>query len=237
MLRSMMESNPLFQSNPMLRQSMEAMLQNPEMLRQSMELMRNMGNGQFPDFNQMMQNPEVQRMMNDPNLMQQAMNAFGGGAGANPFANLFGQPGAAPSTASTTSSAPSTGSTLSSGLSQSDRETFYQVTGLSETPELNNQLNQPKAARAVRQVLEGLRNLRRENIQVFPTVEALASAPTTSAPAPQPVATVPPEERFASQLQQMNEMGLLDNDKNIRALLASNGNVNVAIEKIFNGFN
>ncbi|KAJ1961221.1 Ubiquitin domain-containing protein DSK2b [Dimargaris xerosporica] len=40
----------------------------------------------------------------------------------------------------------------------------------------------------------------------------------------------PPEHRYQIQLQQLNEMGFYDASKNIRALLATNGNVNAAIE-------
>lgn len=43
----------------------------------------------------------------------------------------------------------------------------------------------------------------------------------------------PPEVRFQVQLQQLNEMGFWDAAKNIRALLASGGNVNGAIEMLF----
>ncbi|KAG2323252.1 hypothetical protein Bca52824_016465 [Brassica carinata] len=43
---------------------------------------------------------------------------------------------------------------------------------------------------------------------------------------------VPPEERFATQLQQLQEMGFYDRAENIRALLATNGNVNAAVERL-----
>lgn len=43
----------------------------------------------------------------------------------------------------------------------------------------------------------------------------------------------PPEERFQVQLQQLNEMGMWDAAKNIRALQATNGDVNAAIEMLF----
>lgn len=55
----------------------------------------------------------------------------------------------------------------------------------------------------------------------------------TSAPAD----NRPPEERFQVQLQQLNEMGLWDAAKNIRALQATNGDVNAAIEILFSGGN
>lgn len=42
-----------------------------------------------------------------------------------------------------------------------------------------------------------------------------------------------PEIRFASQLQQLQEMGFYDPDANIRALLACGGNVNLAVERLF----
>jgi ubiquilin len=47
----------------------------------------------------------------------------------------------------------------------------------------------------------------------------------------------PPEIRFQSQLQQLNEMGFYDPDSNIRALLACGGNVNLAIERLLSGNN
>lgn len=42
----------------------------------------------------------------------------------------------------------------------------------------------------------------------------------------------PPEVRYQDQLRQLNEMGFYDADANIRALLATGGNVNVAIEHL-----
>ncbi|PIA14625.1 hypothetical protein COEREDRAFT_82649 [Coemansia reversa NRRL 1564] len=40
----------------------------------------------------------------------------------------------------------------------------------------------------------------------------------------------PPEERYRTELQQLREMGFLDESQNIRALSATGGNVNAAIE-------
>lgn len=57
-----------------------------------------------------------------------------------------------------------------------------------------------------------------------------------SAPSPAPPAdTRPPEERFASQLAQMTEMGFTDTAQNIRALQATGGNVQFAIDRILDG--
>ena len=52
---------------------------------------------------------------------------------------------------------------------------------------------------------------------------------------PSQASNEPPEVRFQSQLSQLNDMGFFDADENIRALLATGGNVNAAIERLLNG--
>ncbi|XP_024005424.1 ubiquitin domain-containing protein DSK2b isoform X2 [Eutrema salsugineum] len=47
---------------------------------------------------------------------------------------------------------------------------------------------------------------------------------------------VPPEELYATQLQQLEEMGFFDRAENIRALRATNGNVNAAVERLLGSF-
>lgn len=54
-------------------------------------------------------------------------------------------------------------------------------------------------------------------------------------PAAAAVSSEPPEVRFQNQLAQLNDMGFFDADENIRALLATGGNVNSAIERLLNG--
>lgn len=45
---------------------------------------------------------------------------------------------------------------------------------------------------------------------------------------------VPPEELYATQLQQLQEMGFFDTAENIRALHATSGNVHAAVERLLN---
>lgn len=45
----------------------------------------------------------------------------------------------------------------------------------------------------------------------------------------------PPEIRFQSQLSQLNDMGFFDADENVKALLATGGNLNAAVERLLNG--
>jgi ubiquilin len=50
-----------------------------------------------------------------------------------------------------------------------------------------------------------------------------------------PPDTRPPEERFESQLRQLNEMGFYDPQENIRVLSLTNGRVEAALELLFSG--
>jgi ubiquilin len=43
---------------------------------------------------------------------------------------------------------------------------------------------------------------------------------------------LPPAERYASQLQQMSDMGFTNQELNIQMLDASGGNVQIAIERL-----
>lgn len=43
---------------------------------------------------------------------------------------------------------------------------------------------------------------------------------------------MPPEERYAAQLSQLQEMGFFDVQENIRALTATSGNVHAAVERL-----
>merc|ERR1719323_2130827 len=45
----------------------------------------------------------------------------------------------------------------------------------------------------------------------------------------------PPEERFASQLEQLASMGFVDRQANIQALIATMGDVNAAVERLLSG--
>ncbi|KAJ8082806.1 hypothetical protein PM082_008662 [Marasmius tenuissimus] len=52
---------------------------------------------------------------------------------------------------------------------------------------------------------------------------------------PPPADSRPPEERFQTQLQQLQDMGFTNASQNVRALLATGGNVHAAIEYILGG--
>jgi ubiquilin len=56
-----------------------------------------------------------------------------------------------------------------------------------------------------------------------------------SPPVPAPSDTRPPEERFQVQLQQLQDMGFVNASQNVRALLATGGNVQGAVDYILSG--
>jgi len=53
--------------------------------------------------------------------------------------------------------------------------------------------------------------------------------------APSPAANTPPEERYADQLRQLNDMGFFDFDRNVEALRRSGGNVQGAVNQLLGG--
>lgn len=54
-------------------------------------------------------------------------------------------------------------------------------------------------------------------------------------PAPAPADDRPPEERYADQLRQLNDMGFFDFDRNVTALRRSGGSVQGAVEYLLSG--
>ncbi len=65
--------------------------------------------------------------------------------------------------------------------------------------------------------------------QLFGGMGGGFAAPAAAAPVQDPAV------RFASQLQQLQDMGFGDQAANLRALQASHGNVNAAVERLLNG--
>lgn len=50
-----------------------------------------------------------------------------------------------------------------------------------------------------------------------------------------PVDNSPPEERYAAQLQQLNDMGFYEFERNVQALRRSGGSVQGAVEYLLSG--
>ncbi|KAK3310256.1 uncharacterized protein B0T15DRAFT_517922 [Chaetomium strumarium] len=173
-----------------------------------------------------------------------AGNPFAPGA-ANPFASLLGitPPGGPSSGATTASQAPatSTQTTASSdnreGSAGSSTDTqgqagqplnpFSALLGLgagqpgAQSSNTNNPFGWPPNIPP-----EALRQL---SLLYGPGGGFPGVAPAAAA-APAPPDNRPPEERYAEQLRQLNDMGFFDFDKNVTALRRSGGSVQGAVE-------
>ncbi|CAG8588036.1 6935_t:CDS:2 [Funneliformis caledonium] len=180
-------------NNPTTMQYMSQMLQDPRFVDNVIAM-----NPQFasmaPQLRQMMQDPEFQALMSNPEALRNmaALSSYMGGA-PGPFtggSGLSGFGGLAPNTS---------------------------------TPAINpfSFLNPAFAA--------GNPNSTQPSMPAGFDQSFLWGLNPPSTP------QQPPEERFQTQLQQLNEMGFWDAQKNIRALLASGGNVNAAIEMLLSG--
>lgn len=62
------------------------------------------------------------------------------------------------------------------------------------------------------------------------------AAPAVPAPtAAVPAVVVPPAQRYAAELTQLQNMGFVDDERSLRVLASCNGNVNVAVERLLGG--
>ncbi|KAK7404135.1 hypothetical protein QQX98_010093 [Neonectria punicea] len=254
--------NMLIESNPMLRNMpnardiitspfMRQMMSNPQMMSQAMRMQRNMrgGEGGFPapgatdtssDGNatggnndqaagNATQNPFLNPFMmsgmlggqqsaqqdgdGQPNFAQMLQQLQGLGAmGANPFG---APPGTTPATgtqgaAQTSGSTPGQEGTSSPPPANPFAALFAPPVGTQQNPNPANPLNlNPETLQHMMQMMTG-------------------GAGSPAAPAD----TRPPEERYAEQLRQLNDMGFFDFDRNVAALRRSGGSVQGAIEHL-----
>ncbi|KAI6106705.1 hypothetical protein EV401DRAFT_2121246 [Pisolithus croceorrhizus] len=220
MMQSMM-------SSPEFLQQMTSVMSNPAVLDQviaSNPQLAAMGPQvreifQSERFRQMLANPEMLRSMLQMSAALHGtggatlpFGAFGGsGNGAQPS---FPAPGT-PSTRTTPSSTPSTGQQQQ----QRQQPPFNLFGGTPQSPSANIGTNPFFNPALMQQILAG--GMGGSSLG--------AGIPST------PADTRPPEERFQAQLQQLQEMGFTNASQNVRALLATGGNVQAAIEYIFSG--
>jgi ubiquilin len=168
----------------------------------------------------------------------------GGGAGVNPFAALMNPPQPPSSGAPQGTSSPPSNTAGSQNppnpfamlfnppMTGQGANPSNNPTSLPPNPFQNNPfLQDPASMAALMQAMGGdggaaggdghanaMQNL----------MNILGGAP------PPPTDSRPPEERYATQLRQLNEMGFYEFERNIQALTRSGGDVNGALEWLFN---
>ncbi|KAJ9151798.1 Deubiquitination-protection protein dph1 [Pleurostoma richardsiae] len=190
-----------------------------------------------------------------PGLFPGMFGAPGGGAGgsanaaANPFASLF-NPFAVPGQANAGSPAPATSPTPAAGADGSATERQAGDaggnTGSTSPPPAgaNTMASNPFAALfgappgqgAAGANPLGLPPLTPEMMQQAMQMWGMGGLGGLGGAAPQsPPDNRPPEERYAEQLRQLNEMGFYDFERNVAALRRSGGSVQGAIEHLLSG--
>jgi ubiquilin len=219
-------------NTPMFHQMMNHFMENPQALGDMMRMNPMMAN-----------NPYMQQVLNNPEEMREHMRSMGEmfSGGGDGF-------GAAPGSAPTANPAPFGG--VAPPPQQINQHLLTRLLGIPVQPEHNRSIaNNAEIKRGLTQILQGILMCRSAGLPLFSDVGnigpittqslgmlnpgGVGSAAAPAAPAAEEV-VLTPEQRFGPQLTQMNDMGFLDNQRNVQALIASNGNVSVAIEWLLN---
>lgn len=245
--QQMIEQSPMLRDNPMARQllrdpNFRRLMFDPNMMRMQLQMQRSLGGGgpggNFPA-------PGVTDTTPQTGGEQQGQNATATGTAANPFGNLLG--GMPPGDAQGNPFA-----ALFGGMPP-------QTTGTTGTssppvPADGTQTNTQNPANALAQLMEAMNALNQFAPQTptggagtSPGTEGGQEGNTAAAQNPfaalfnpwgtpsQPADNRPPEERYAEQLRQLNDMGFYEFERNVQALRRSGGSVQGAVEYLLSG--
>lgn len=278
----MIQSNPMLANMPNAREMIQSpyfrnMMTNPEALRMAARMRRMMGGGggpgSFPAPGVTDTTPEgaagsdgsagaggEAQNQNPFGFPDMFGAAGGGGADANPFANMFNPFGVHPpqTQGSNPASPPAAGQTGSTPHADSNSAQRGAADASAQPASPPNAQANPFAALfgampgaqaggAAPQNPLGLQSLSPEMLQQ--AMQMWGSGAMGGgmggglgggmggfgAPSPaSPPDNRPPEERYADQLRQLNDMGFYDFDRNIAALRRSGGSVQGAVEHLLN---
>lgn len=237
----------MFQS-PQAQQQMQNMLSNPAVIDQIIDSspeLRNMG----PHVRDIMHSEQFRNMLSNPaqmgQMMQQAQQMRqmlgGAGPGAGGLGGMGGFGGA------TDPWGAALGGAAGGQAGQTGTEQNRGPTNLFNPPSAQPGAGGAPGAGAMpdfaqlQQLLGGMGGLGAQGglpgFGGLPGLGAMGGMPGAGSEQPQPPQqqdTRPPEERYATQLQQLREMGFTSDAYNLRALQACGGNVQAAIEYILN---
>ncbi|KAF7374889.1 Ubiquitin domain-containing protein DSK2 [Mycena sanguinolenta] len=218
-------------NNPQFLQQMSAMMSNPAIMDQIIASNPQMA-GMGPEARAIMQSDHFRQMVSSPENLQRMLqmaslfNGGGMGGAAAPAFPAPGVPGQPPST-STPAATPAPpafpnlfggagGAGGAGGLPPFDPALLAALMG-GAPPTTPPAAGAPAAGAPP------------------PNLGALYNLLGAGAAPPPPADSRPPEERFQVQLQQLQDMGFTNASQNVRALLATGGNVHSAIEYILGG--
>ncbi|RFU23693.1 hypothetical protein B7463_g12644, partial [Scytalidium lignicola] len=255
MIDMMIQSTPHLRDNPRAREMLQSpefrqMMTNPQALRQAAQLRRMLegrgGAGGFPAPGVTDTTPAGaagspgQQNANTPPFNPFMMpGAFGarGPAGANPFASLFGgvPPPAAGAGQTPSQSPPPATSAGGQGTPNTTQSpppnpfaALFPGAGAGGDAAANPLGLPPVTPEMMQEAMAMLRDGRLDSMFGGGAGAGLGG---TASPPP-PADNRPPEERYAEQLRQLNDMGFFDFDRNVEALRRSGGSVQGAIEQL-----
>ncbi|KAL7939439.1 hypothetical protein V8C35DRAFT_286625 [Trichoderma chlorosporum] len=238
----LIEANPMLRNIPNAREIitspfMRQMMSNPQMMTQAMRMQRSMGRGEaaFPAPGATDTTPDgapaADGAAGQTNAQQNPfanpfMNPFMGGAGGANSLNMLqqllnippppppggSQTGAETGTTENRGAATGTGGNAGASPAQAAANPFAA-------------LFPPPAAGGANPFAMNPEQFQ-QMMQMFAPQGAAAAAPPDNRP---------PEERYAEQLRQLNDMGFYDFDRNVAALRRSGGSVQGAVEHLLGG--
>ncbi|KAL3423476.1 deubiquitination-protection protein dph1 [Phlyctema vagabunda] len=253
MVDMMIQANPMLRDNPQAREMLRSpefrrMMLDPAALRQAAQLRRMMGGGgagafPAPGVTDTTPGGTPGTATTQNQTPYNPFGAMGTGTGINAFGQLFptgpAPTGTAtpppPSAGSTSPPPPSTGTANNANAANPFASLFggggpgaaggpgapgaggFQIPGMPPlTPELMQQAMEAARSGGFGNMFGG-------------------GGFGQGAASPAPADTRPPEERYAEQLRQLNDMGFFDFNRNVEALRRSGGSVQGAIEQLLSG--
>ena len=208
-------------SQPGVREAMESAFSNPQFIDQMIQ-----SNPQLRDappyVRQMLHSPEFRRQMMDPNFIRQ-MNQMQSMMGGNQQQrSAFPAPG------------PTSGDTPAATAGQTQTQTPAQGSALPDMSQMMQMFGgMPAAGQNANPATQP--NPFAQMMQNPALMQSMFGGMGGGAPAESPADTRPPEERYADQLRQLNDMGFFEFDRNVSALRRAGGSVQGAIEALLNG--
>lgn len=250
MIDMMMQQIPGLRDDPNARAMLQSpefrrMMTNPEALRQAAAMRRMMqgqggGAGGFPAPGVTDSTPTADRGVGAPG--QTPFNPFVAGGfggapqGGNPFAALFGAPPTGQTPAQTPPPPASAGQgTPSTNNDAAAANPFASLFGGAAGGNLPNPLQLPNVTPEMMAQAQQMMNSGQFNNMFGGGGANPFAAFGQGATSPPPVRDDrPPEEVYAEQLRQLNDMGFYEFDRNVAALRRSGGSVQGAIEQLLN---
>lgn len=245
MVDMMIQQNPMLRNNPHARQILSSpefrqMMTNPEAMRQANAMRRMMGGGAFGGGGNAFPAPGATdttpsgAASSNPSTGAPNFGPFAGLLGANapgpnPFTTLFGQPPAG-QTPAQTPLAP--GSAGQGSVGANDANAANPFASLFQAPGGAGAGGNPFQFPGMPPVTP---EMMQQAMQMLGGAGGYGGAPGATGGAsspPPPADNRPPEERYESQLRQLNDMGFFDFDRNVEALRRSGGSVQGAIEQL-----